>query len=137
MIDKHKYKKAVDELEPRFGKFILFAVFLREDAPDRWDLLVSSARLEEEKLLGLSEFAKELKRIVGEEEFKKLSRIVTLNRDETGLWIILRSVRATGGVTEVRDVNFSGVQVIHGFVFRADKRDAELETTERATKSPA
>ena len=137
MIDKSKYKKAVDELEPKFGKFILFAVFLREDAPDRWDLLVSSARLEEEKLLGLSEFAKELRSIIGEDEFGKLSRIVTLNRDEDGLWVILRSIRGTGGVTEIRDVNFSGVQVIHGFVFRANKWEVEFEEARRTTKGSA
>ena len=119
--------KAVTELEPTWGRFVLFALFLREDSPDKWDLLVSSPALENARLTELSEFTHSLTRIVGLEEFEKLSRIVTLNKDDPGLWAILRSLGVKRGVVEIRDSNYSGVQIVHGFVFRADKKAAELE----------
>ena len=128
MINRQLYSQAVKKLEPDYGPFILFGLFLREDSPDRWDLLVSSRWLARHKLSGLSEFTQALTRIVGLDEFVRLSRVVTLNRDESGLEAILRAVGVKKGVAELRDVNFSGVQVTHGFVFRANRAELAAES---------
>ena len=106
-----------------------FALFLREDSPDKWDLLISAVWLEHIKLKSFGEFIDGFKQIIGEEESMKLSRIVPLNRDEEGLWTILDSVRATRGIEEIRDVSFFGVGVKHGYVFRADRKQAPVEET--------
>ena len=130
MIDLEKYSKAVSHFESQYGRFTLFALFLREDAPDRWDLLVSSRWLESGEIRSLGDFVDELKQQIGEEEFLILSRIVTLTHEDQGLWAILRAVRLRRGVAEIRDVSFFGVVVKHGYVLRADRSQLELTETE-------
>ena len=79
-IDLEKLRLVMDEVTEEKGPFTLFGLFLREDAPNKWDLVVSAPWLEHGKLKALGEFAEKLAVGVGEQAVMELSRIVTVSQ---------------------------------------------------------
>src|SRR5438445_9370265 len=71
------------ELESRIaeekGPFALFALFMREDAPDRWDLIVSAPWAGEDKRSVVDYFVGQIKSRLGEQGLTSLSRIVVID----------------------------------------------------------
>jgi hypothetical protein len=120
-IDKQKLRVLMDRIAAEKGEFAFFGLFLRDEAPDKWDLVVSAPWLEKGKLKALSEFVKELASAVGEEQLLSLSRVVTLNADDPSLDAVLRAVSVDGDVREIRDADLFGLKIKHAFIFRAAK----------------
>ena len=86
---KLKLEEAVETIEKTHGPFALFSLLLREDSPNKWDLVVSAPWLEEGKLKALRDFVGELNQTISEEELLNLSRIITLNHTDPALDAIL------------------------------------------------
>lgn len=121
MIDIEKLRRAMREISAKKGDFTLFALFRREDAPDGWDLVVSSPWLEEENLKHFAEFADALKGIIGEKQLRELSRIVTIKQDDPALRAILSAIQVDDGVAEVRESVFFDLRVEHAIFLRAKR----------------
>src|SRR2546426_600860 len=66
------------ELESRIaeekGPFALFALFMREDAPDRWDLIVSAPWAGEDKRSVVDYFVGQIKSRLGEQGLTRFGR---------------------------------------------------------------
>ncbi|MBA7668586.1 hypothetical protein ES703_76699 [subsurface metagenome] len=99
------------EVSSEKGDFSLFAVFFREDAQDMWDLLVSAPWLEADKKEGLRYLVGELQARLDAREQLSLSRAVILEEDNPVLLSLQRMVTIRHGRAEVRDTNFSGLQI--------------------------
>ena len=57
------------------GDFVLFALFLREDVPDRWDLMVSAPWANTDQKSALDYLVAKIKSDLGPEDLTLLSRI--------------------------------------------------------------
>jgi len=101
------------EVSGEKGEFSLFGLFLREDAQDedKWDLLVSALWLDDDKKEGLTYLAKEIQERLEPNEILTISRIVVLERGDPILEAIHKAVNVKHGEVEVKDSNFSGVQI--------------------------
>jgi len=101
------------EVSDKKGEFSLFGLFLREDAQDedKWDLLVSALWLDDDKKEGLTYLAKEIQERLEPNEILTISRIVVLERGDPILEAIHKAVKVKHGEVEVKDSNFSGVQI--------------------------
>ena len=101
------------EVSSERGDFSLFGLFLPEDAQDKdkWDLLVSAPWLEVDKKEGLAYLAKKIQKWLEPEEVLSISRIVVLEKGNPILEDIHKSVRVRHGKKELKDRNFSGVQI--------------------------
>ena len=66
----HEISDKFRELESRIaeeeGSFVLFALFMREDAPDRWDLIVSAPWITGDKRDAVDYFVNQIKSQLGE-----------------------------------------------------------------------
>jgi hypothetical protein len=62
------------------GEFSLFALFLREEADDTWDLLASAPWLEADKRESLDYLVNQLRARLDTQELLSLSRIVLLEK---------------------------------------------------------
>jgi len=113
------------------GTFSFFALFLREDSPDKWDLVASSAWLETNKEEGLSYLAKMLRTALAADELMTLSRIVTIDQNDPALQAIHKALKTEHSVIEVKDVNFFGLQIKHAYVITSQH---EAETVGREAK---
>ena len=121
MIDVNKLRDAMQLVSAEKGDFVLFGLFLREEAPDKWDLVVSAPWLEEGKLLALGEFIKKITPIVGEQELLALSRIITLNHDDPNLEAILRAFSVENGSLELKDSTLFGMGIKRAYIIRAKR----------------
>lgn len=111
------------EVSSEKGDFALFALFLREDAQDRWDLVASASWIEVNKEKALDYLAKRLQSHLQPQELLNISRIVFVDEDNPALQAIHRAMRVEGGITEVKDSNFFGLQIKHAYIITSKKQN--------------
>jgi hypothetical protein len=119
MIEIDKLRQVMEQVSVEKGDFTLFGLFLREESPDKWDLVISAPWLEEGKLKALGEFVEKLSSIVGQEDVLSLSRIVTLNHNDPSLNAVLRAVQVENHPIEFRDNDLFGLEIKHAYILRA------------------
>lgn len=105
------------------GEFSLFAFFLREDAQNKWDLVVSAPWIKADKKETLDYFAKLLRSSLDIQELLSLSRIVLIDINNPGLEAIHKAVRVEHGTVEIKDSNFFGLDIKHVYIITSKKED--------------
>jgi len=123
MIEIEKLRQVMKEVSAEKGDFTLFGLFLREESPDKWDLVISAPWLEKDKLKALGELVEKLSSIVGQEEVLSLSRIVTLNHDDPSLNAVLRAVQVEDRPIEFLNNNLFGLEIRHAYILRAKESE--------------
>lgn len=98
------------------GDFALFALFLREDVPDRWDLIVSAPWASSDKNSALAALVSRIKSDLGAEDLTNLSRIVFIDPHDPSVQALNKAFRVEHGRVEVRDSNFFGLPIKHAFI---------------------
>lgn len=98
------------------GPYSLFALFLREDAPDVWDLVVSAPWIEADKSAALRYLSTGLNRLATSGELTRLSRIVIIEQENPALAAMQSSIVVEHGAAEIQSSNFFGLQIRHAFV---------------------
>jgi hypothetical protein len=112
----------VSDLQEKFGEFesqvaadkggfTLFALFLREEVPDRWDLIVSAPWTGDDKREAVNYFVSEIKSKLGDAGLTSLSRIVVVDPQDAAVQAINRAIQIEHGNVEVRDSNFFGLPI--------------------------
>src|SRR2546427_13287833 len=116
------------ELESRIaeekGPFALFALFMREDAPDRWDLIVSAPWAGEDKRSVVDYFVGQIKSKLGEQGLTSLSRIVVIDPQDAAVQALNRTIQIEHGRVEVRDSTFFGLTVKHAYIITSQRPQA-------------
>lgn len=111
-----KLRKIEREITTEKGSFVLFALFLREDAPNVWDLLVSAPWIEKDNEAALRYISAKLNAHLTTEEILNLSKIVIIERSNPGLNAILKEIKVQHGLKEFRDRDFFGLQIKQGYM---------------------
>jgi hypothetical protein len=73
------------ELASEYGDFTLFALFLRENSPGLWDVIVSAPWLDENKKEGMDKVVAKINAHLTKEELLRLTRIVIVEHDHPDL----------------------------------------------------
>ena len=111
------------------GEFSLFALFLREDADDTWDLLASAPWLEADKRESLEYLVNQLHARLDTQELLSLSRIVLLEKDNPVLEAIHKEIKVRHGMTEVRDSLAFGVPIKHAYIITSTRGNTPRNRT--------
>jgi hypothetical protein len=98
------------------GDFTLFALFLREDSPDKWDLLAAADWMDANQRDGIGYLAEQLQSRFTAPELLTLSRIVYIAKDNPGLPAILQAVNVKHGSVEVKNCDFFGMEIKHAYL---------------------
>ncbi len=117
----NKLLKIEQELAFQKGGFSLFALFLREDAEDNWDLLISAPWVTKNKTNTLKYLAKKLQESLTPQEIVKLSKIVIIEPDNPALEAIHKTIQVEHGLVEVKDSIFFGLPIKHAFIITSQK----------------
>jgi len=121
-------KEMFSELESQIaadkGGFTLFALFMREDAPDRWDLIVSAPWTGDDKQGTVNYFVNEIKSRLGEPGLTSLSRIVVVDPQDASVRAINREFQVEHGTVEVRDSTFLGLPIKHAYIITSKRPPA-------------
>jgi hypothetical protein len=122
-------KKLVDKLRgiertiaAEKGDLVLFALFLREGAPDRWDLIVSAPWAVGKKSEALAYVVSKIEAKLTPSEIIKLSRVVFVDPSDAPVKEINRALQVEHGETEIHNRNFFGLQMEQGFIITSKRR---------------
>jgi hypothetical protein len=108
------------------GAFALFALFMREDAPDRWDLIVAAPWVGEDKRSAVDYFVAQIKSRLGDQDLTNLSRIVVIDPDDVAVQNLNCAIQTEHGSIEVRDSNFFGLPVKHAYIITSKRPAAPM-----------
>ena len=97
------------EIAREKGALSLFALLLREDSIDRWDLLISSPWFEKGEKDALVYVVGKLRSILKKDDFLLISRITILRKNNKVLEAIHKTVKIEHGDFEVKDSVFFGL----------------------------
>ena len=113
------------------GPFNLFALFLREDAPDVWDLVVAAKWIDEDRSSALAEVSQRVRDSLGDDEITKISRVVVVDRNDPSLKAIASTLSIEHGISEVANSTFFGLSIRHAFIITASMNPSPTEVVPR------
>jgi len=123
LIDK--FISIEKELSEEAGDFELFALFLREDSPNKWDLLVSANWIDQDKSHALKIVSNKVQEHLEKKELVNLSRIVVIKDDNPALEAFHQAVSVEHGYTEIQNATFFGLEIKHAIVITSRSNTAK------------
>ena len=121
-----KFKRLESEIAAERGDFALIALFLREDVPDRWNLIVSAPWASSDEKSALNYLVKRIKSDLGPEDLTNLSRIVFIDPNDVSVRNINKAIHVEHGAVEVMDSNFFGLQIKHAVIISSKRADTPV-----------
>jgi hypothetical protein len=121
-----KFVELERKISEKKGDFALFALFLREDAIDKWDLLVAAPWVETDRKTALSYITKQIQSSFKPGELTQLSRVVLIDQTNPALDAINRAMKIEHGVADVQNNNFFGLQIKHAFIITSQKPNVNV-----------
>ena len=115
------------EISQKKGDFSLFALLLREDAQNKWDLVASASWFWIDKMKTLDYLAKKLRSGLTSDEFLTLSRIVLIEESDPTLHALQQAFQVHHSLIEVQDCNLFGLQIQHAYIITS-KRNGSVSS---------
>ncbi|HSW86599.1 MAG TPA: hypothetical protein VLG49_03765 [Rhabdochlamydiaceae bacterium] len=112
-----RLKTVLKELEQEYGEISLFALFLREEAFGKWDLLISASWLDSRALDSYEKVAKKVQKCLNETEIVQLARIVILDINDPGV-VFLQDLYSVPNGSFVEVSNCGPLTERFGFVIK-------------------
>ncbi len=120
----NRFTDLESQLAREKGDFALFALLLREDVPDRWDLVVSAPWVVEDRQAALQFFIKRIQSQLGAPILTDLSRIVFVDPQDPSVQNLNRAIHVEHGVVEVKDSDFFGLPIKHAYIITSKRPKA-------------
>jgi hypothetical protein len=115
------------------GDLSLFALLLREDAADKWDLLLAAPWLETDKKDSLAYVADKLRAQLTTQQLLLLSRIVILEKGNPVLEALHRMIQVQHGMGEVRDSSVFGVPIKQAYLITSAEESPDMAAAPQPT----
>lgn len=112
------------ESSQEMGDYTFFALFLRENAANRWDIVVASKWINENKSAALGYLTKKLQDALDITEIAKISHIAILDNDLFEVPEFLEDFAVQHGSARFKDEEFSGQQIERGYVITINSNQA-------------
>ena len=116
-----RFARLEASIAARKGDFVLFALFLREGAPNRWDLLVAAPWLGEDQQAAVGYLVGEVKSVIGADALLSLSHIVVVDPYHAELQDFNRYVQVEHGDIEIRDRDIFGQTIKEAHVITSKR----------------
>ncbi len=106
--------------------FTLFGLFLREDAQDKWDLIVSASWLTGDYFKNLEYITEKLKSQIEPNEMTGISRIILLSPSDKFVRNINSAINIEHGKVELEDCLFNDVFIKQAILITSKKMQTKL-----------
>ncbi|MEK8020408.1 MAG: hypothetical protein VSS75_026365 [Candidatus Parabeggiatoa sp.] len=117
-----KMLKIEKNLVRQKGYFQLFALFLREGSPGKWDVLVSAKWIDADKQQALKIITEQLTTKLNKDELISLSRVVVINKDNEEIPAINQLISETNQVTEIYEKHFFGLDIKQAILIPSSRK---------------
>jgi hypothetical protein len=122
-----KLRRCEEIIAAERGQFDLFGLFLRDDAPDKWDLVVGGQWFEENEdtaSLAFLDMMDVIRASLSKEEMLSLSRVVVLKKKNPELEVMYETM-GEGRNIEIEDMVLFGLQIKKGYIITLQRRKAK------------
>jgi len=123
---KERFMRLESHIVQEKGDFALFALFLREEEPGRWDLIAAAPWVVIDRQKATEYFIDKIKSVLGTQSLMDLSRIVLVDPDHADVADLNREIAVEHGAVEVKDTVFSGLAVKHALIITSKRRAAPV-----------
>ena len=104
------------QLAAEHGDFTLFALFLRENSPGLWDVMVSAPWIDENRQAGLNRVVDKINACLKKEEVLMLSHIVIVEHNHPELHELdCFNIAQSSPLNEVKNENLLGQDIKQAF----------------------
>ena len=110
-----RFIKIEREVSEEKGAFNLFALFLRVDEQDLWDVVVAAPWIELDQKLALQYLGKRLQRELTTDQLMQLSHIAIIDANNPGLPAVTQTVNVEHGLVEMHNQEFFGHTIKHAY----------------------
>jgi hypothetical protein len=125
---KEKFGRLQTEISMQRGAFTLFLLLLREDSPNRWDLIVSAPWADKDKDAAVKFLVAEIKARLAPEDLISLSRIVIADSGDKMVQAMTRAFSIDGGGTvEVQNSDIFGLPIDHAYIFASKQPEVSVQ----------
>lgn len=119
------FVKLEQEVAAARGKFSLFALFAREDLPDRWDLIVSAPWATGQQEV-VDYLVTQIKERIGADKLVGLSRIVVIPPSEPPVQALNRAIHMEHSDAEIKNSDFFGLRIKHAFLITSQSLESPV-----------
>lgn len=111
-----RFSKLEREISAERGPLNLFALFLRENEQDLWDVVVASPWIEADKKSAYKYLAGKIQEEFSAQELLQLSHIAIIESNNPGLAVVAQAVHVEHGLVEFKDTDFFGLPIKHAYI---------------------
>ena len=129
---KELVKKLVSiegEISAEKGGFFLFGLFLREDSPDRWDLVAAAPWFKARDNEALNYIAKILQERLAPKEIVTLSRVALIDPGNPGVEKIHEIIDVEHGTIELNNNMLFGMEMKHAYIITSRRESSPANVT--------
>jgi hypothetical protein len=133
MIKHDKLIALLNEMTAEKGELTLFGLFLREDAPNVWDLVVAAPWIEKNRSKALDYIVEKIKAHLAFPELLSLSKVVILESNNPLLRAILDAIPPGKKQAEWQNVTFINLELARAYIFKAKRpeKNGKLKSTQK------
>ncbi len=121
-IPSEKLAEVLAGLARDQGPFDLFGAFVREDAPEGWDLVMAASWLRSDDAEALRFIAGRVQDALSTSELRDLSRLVVLDEGTPFLEAVLAICRVEEGVKVLGPTELGGIAILKAWIFACSRR---------------
>ncbi|NQT29596.1 MAG: hypothetical protein HQ596_03395 [Candidatus Saganbacteria bacterium] len=120
-----KLKIIEDRIIKEQGEFVLLALFLREDAQDKWDLIVSANWFEEDTKKTLDYLVDKLNGVLEQDDKIQISRVVMLKPSDPFVKSINSVIKAKHGAAHFVNCRFNNLYVKEAIIITSTSSNGQ------------
>lgn len=113
------------------GPFNLFALFLREGAPNVWDLVVAAEWIDLDQSEALVDISQRVSAYLLPEEIVRIARVVIVDRSNPEVGAIAAAVSGSRDIVEVSNRTFFDLAMKRGFIIVAQVDSPPSKVSQR------
>ncbi len=119
-----KLKIIESETSAERGSYELFALFLRDNSPGKWDILVSADWIDNNnKGEALEYLGQKIKSLLNTDELLQISHIVIIENDDPRLSNLQKKISVEHGFVELKNTTIFGLQIERAFFITSKRRE--------------
>ncbi|MDZ7771763.1 MAG: hypothetical protein U5K31_03360 [Balneolaceae bacterium] len=124
-VIRDKFRKMERRLSEEYGPFNFFGVFLPEESPNRWDLLVSANWLASDDGAATRFLIERMREHLDQGEIIFMSTVVVLEGDHPDMDEIYEEIEVEHGFVEMRDEVIFGRDIERAYILTCRRSTAE------------
>ena len=129
-----KFRNIEAKVSKKFGEFILFGLFLPEDAPNKWDLVVSAIWLKRDNMNALKSISEFINNELGN-DIIKLSKVVVVEPTDAFVKSINSIIQTKNTCVEFANCDFNGLQIKQAYIITSQKTQKTGNTAKPQSKA--